>query len=514
MTRVVTADQARAADAAAIAAGTPSFELMRAAGERAAALLCSAFPDNLAHVVVHAGTGNNGGDGYIVAGALADRGHRPRLIAVGPPRTADAERAAAWAASRSLGAEASSPTLIVDALLGTGSTGRPRDRVADAIRVIRDGRADGTPVVALDVPSGLDATTGVADGAVTADWTITFGHMKRGLLIARGASGTITVVDIGLGAHGQDIPGSLGLVDERWVAARIPPIAAESHKGLRRRVAIIGGSEGMSGAIVLAARGAMRSGVGMVRVLVHPASLTAVQVGAPEATAGTWPADDSRLTDLVSSYADAVLVGPGLGKGADARSTLDQLLRVWTGPIVLDADALTLFAGRLDELRAHLMGRPAILTPHVGECARLLGRDTEAVIEDRFAAAFELSARSGSVVLLKGVPTILARPNGDGMVSAAGTPVLGAAGSGDVLGGIAVTLLAQTRSALDSAASAAWVHGRAAELANLGRPVRGVVLDDVLNAVPATWRFETQRPEAPIMTELPAVGDSVRPSAA
>ncbi|MFN8572412.1 MAG: NAD(P)H-hydrate dehydratase [Gemmatimonadaceae bacterium] len=511
MIGVVTAEQARAADAAAIASGTPSFQLMRTAGEHAAALIGDRYPDRLSRVLVLAGPGNNGGDGYIVAGALAAAGHSPRIQAVAPPRSSDAQQAAAWASSVSLGAYSDgAPTLIVDALLGTGSTGRPRGRVADAIREIATYRADGIPIVSLDVPSGMDATTGVADGAVRADWTITFGHMKRGLLVARGASGAITVVDIGLGTHGREIPGSPGLIDEAWVSARVPGIPAEAHKGVRCRVAMVGGDRGMAGATVLAARAAMRSGIGMVRLVVSEQSLAAVQVGAPEATAATWPADDDRMVDVVSSYAQAVLIGPGLGRDSASQRTLEQLLRVWTGPVVLDADALTLFAGRLDELRARLSGRAAVLTPHAGECARLLGCSVEEVLANRFTAPFELSDRTGAVVLLKGVPTVIASPDGRGVVSATGTPVLAAAGSGDVLSGIVVTLLAQTGHALDSAACAAWVHGRAAELANLGRPVRGVVLDDVCRAISAVWRFQSPPLDAPVMAELPAVGDDAR----
>ncbi|MFN8582384.1 MAG: NAD(P)H-hydrate epimerase [Gemmatimonadaceae bacterium] len=262
MIRVVTAGQASAADAAAIASGTASFNLMASAGTHAAALIEARWRDRLRGVLVVAGSGNNGGDGYVVADALRRSGAGVHLLAFGAPRTADAQRAAseAHAVSRERPAGAGEPTLVVDAVLGTGSSGPPRGDAMAGIAEVRQWRARGVPVIALDLPSGLDATTGEADGVVPADWTITFGHVKRGLLIARGTCGRITAVDIGLGRHGEDIAGSLELVDEAWVAARIPLIAAEAYKGSRRRVAIVGGDVGMAGAPILAARGAMRSG--------------------------------------------------------------------------------------------------------------------------------------------------------------------------------------------------------------------------------------------------------------
>ena len=235
--------------------------------------------------------------------------------------------------------------------------------------------------------------------------------------------------------------------------------------------------------------------------------MIAVQVGAPEATAAAWPTDDAMVQAIVDRYAHAVLVGPGLGQTEASRALLDRVLRVWTGPVVVDADALTLFAGRVDALREALAGRPAILTPHASECARLLGLTTDAVLGDRFTVPFELAKASGAVVLLKGVPTIIASPDGSGLISAAGTPVLAAAGSGDLLGGIVATLLAQTTDAFRSAACAAWVHGRAAELANAGRPVRGVTLDDVGRSLADVWRFHAAGPITPVLGELPAVGD-------
>lgn len=507
--RVVTAEQASQADAAAIASGIPSFDLMRAAGERAAAAIAARYPDQAQRALIVAGPGNNGGDGWVVARVLAAHGLSVHVEQVGALRSDDARRAAAEFTASQPSAATLAPSLVVDALLGTGVRGAPRGEVAGAIGSIARYRQTGVPVISLDVPSGLDATTGAADGSVEADWTITFGAIKRGLLLARGHSGAITLIDIGLGVHGSAVDDAPRLVDASAVRDMVPPIPAESHKGIRRRIGIVGGTEGMAGATMLAARGAVRSGIGMVRLIVHQRSVPAVQVGVVEATAAPWPTQDSEARAIVSDYAHALLIGPGLGRNDESRQVLDRMLRVFSGPVVLDADALSLFAGRLDALRSLLNGRQTLLTPHAGECGRLLGRSADDVLAQRFDVAFELARSTGATVLLKGVPTVIAAPDGRTWVSASGTPVLAAAGSGDVLGGIAATLLAQQGDALVAGACAAWIHGRAGEIANAGRPIRGVTLDDVVAGLSEAWRFEPAS-VPPVMLELPAVGDRRR----
>lgn len=507
--RVVTAREAAARDAAAIAAGTPSRSLMHRAGSGAADVIAHAFADRLsAGVAVFAGPGNNGGDAWVVARCLAERGASVTVCETGESRTPDAraerERALPFV---TLGAPSEAAGLVVDGLLGTGTRGEPAGEVALAVLRINELHQSGAAVAALDVPTGLDASTGAAGLAVQADLTVTFGTVKRGHLIARGRCGEIVVVDIGLGTYAELDDGAPRLVDAAWVAGRVPPIAAESHKGGRRRIVIAGGAPGMAGATALAAHGALRSGVGMVRLLVAPESLAAVQASVMEATAATWPMADAELERQVVAYAHAVLAGPGLGRAGASEDFLVRLLRGWTGPVVLDADALSLFTDRLPELAGLLASRPALLTPHVNELARLLGVSADDVLASRFDAARDLARTLGAVVLLKGVPTIVTAPNGERLVSAAGTPVLAAAGSGDVLGGIAATLLAQSGDPFSSAASAAWVHGRAAEIANAGRPIRGVTLDDVLRALPEAWRFGHLATDPVVLARLPRVGD-------
>lgn len=511
--RVTSAAESAALDQAAIAGGVPSRALMRAAGYAAAGEIVSRYlaTENRRGVAVFAGGGNNGGDAWVVAGALATAGVAVRVCEVAPARTPDAQAERAAAMTKPLvtvGVPTGAESVVVDGLLGTGASGTPRGPIADAIARIAAMRASGATVVALDVPSGVDATTGVADGSVVADLTVTFGTIKRGLLIARGRCGGIVVVDIGLGDAGR----AATLIDAGWVGERVPAIPADANKGTRRRVAIVAGGRGMVGASILASRAAHASGVGLARLFVAEANVAAVQGAAYESLAFPWPADDSTAEREIAGVAHAVLIGPGLGTTSEARAVVERVLRVWHGPTVVDADALNLYAGRLGDLAAALGGRPALITPHPAEMGRLTGMTVDQVLERRFEIGADVARELRAAVLLKGVPTVITEPGTASVViSAAGTPVLAAAGSGDLLAGIAVTLLAQTGDPFASAGCAAWVHGTAAEVAGGGR-VRGVVLDDVLRALPLVWAgLSANGIEGrgyPVLAELPAVGES------
>jgi hydroxyethylthiazole kinase-like uncharacterized protein yjeF len=501
----MSAEESMARDAAVIGSGVPSRALMQRAGAAAAAEIGHRYADRLHQgVVVFAGGGNNGGDGWVVAGALAAAGVAVRVSEVAPAKTDDAlaERATALPLV-SLGSASGREGVVVDAVLGTGASSKPRGAAADAVTSMNSLREQGAVVVAIDLPTGVDATTGAADAAVIADLTVTFGAMKRGLLVARDASGEIVVADIGWGARGDH--GQLPeLVDSRWVARRIPRISASAHKGTRRRIAIIGGGVGMVGAPILASRSAARSGAGMVRIHVTHENLAAVQTAAYEAMAQPWPlADDDVAMTTIGEWAHACLIGPGLGRSAATKELVERILRAYHGPVVLDADALNVFEGSADTLGALLAGRPSLITPHVTEFARLAGSHASAVDAARFDAGAALARQLNATVLLKGVPTVITSPSGDRLVSAAGNAALATAGSGDVLGGIAVTLLAQTEDPFASAACAAWLHGRAAEIAVTGRDVRGTTLDGIIAALPRAWELDLPRSRPPVLAELP-----------
>lgn len=515
--RVTTARAAAAADRRAISAGVPSRALMQRAGAAAAAELALRWGEHLGvGVAVHAGTGNNGGDAWVVAAALAAAGHVVRVRAWGgEPRTEDA-RAEYEAAVRHgpLPPPRGDERVVVDGLLGTGATGAPRGWAADGIGAIQRARAGGARVAALDLPSGVDATTGVAAGdAVTADLTLAFGTLKRGALVARDRAGTVVLLDIGLEPFLEAPPTTL------LTRPAVPATAVASHKGTRRKLAVLGGAPGMAGAAILAGRAAVRSGVGMVRLVVAPASLAVVQAALPEALASVWPEAPMELAAL-AGWADAWVVGPGLGASPDTRRLVEQLLASTDAPVLLDADALNVFAGEAPVLATHLAGRAAIVTPHPLEFARLSGRALDDVLAGHFEIGAALSAELRAAVLLKGVPTVVHAPDGRSHVVATGTPALAAAGSGDVLAGIAGTLLAQhagvarpteearAGQAALAAGSAAWVHGRAAEWATRDRgQARGVTLADVIDALPRAWG-DAARPTAgryPVLAELPAV---------
>ena len=508
---------------------------MQRAGAAAAAEMALRLPQLLARGVrIFAGPGNNGGDAWVVARALAATGVVVSVVEPVPARTPDAvaERELALpfvTVERSLNAHCGA-NVIVDGLLGTGASGAPRGAVADAVAAIEESHRQGAYVVALDLPTGVDATSGDAAGAITADLTLTFGTLKRGHLVARQACGAIVVLDIGLGAYAVRDDGAPQVVDEAWVARRLPVIAADAHKGTRKKLAIIGGAGGMAGAAVLAARSAIRSGVGMVRLLVAPESLPVVQGAEPLALAGTWPENDVALERELLSWADGVVIGPGLGRGGDSRVLVDRVLAAWNGPVLLDADALNVFDGDVGALARASRGRPMLLTPHAVEFARLARTDVTNVLNCRYDIGRALAGDTGATVLLKGLPTVVTAPDGSSLVSAAGTPILAVAGSGDVLSGIAGTLLAQTGDALQAGVAAAWIHGRAAEMVSqkvataadararsvveiaLGRPhrssrVRGATLDDVIAALSTAWPNDVHPTRFPVLLHLPAVGE-------
>lgn len=516
--RVVTSSESAARDAAAIAAGIPSRALMQRAGAAAAGEIALRYRDRLDHgVLILAGPGNNGGDAWVVARALAATGVRVRVAEPIAAKTPDAlaERALAVAL---LGADAIAPEpangaeqIVVDGLLGTGASGAPRGVIADAIRRANAVRSTGAAVVALDVPSGLDASTGQSTGdTVSADLTLTFGTLKRGHVVNRDRCGAIVVLDIGLGAFAELDDGAPSLVDEPWIAAQIPPITASAHKGVRKKIALVGGAKGMAGAAILASRAARRSGVGMVKVLVADESLLAMQHDEPYALAAPWPTDDDGVAHDIAAWADCVVIGPGLGRSDASRGVLERVLRGWHGPTVLDADALTLFEGRASDLSAMLGGRPALVTPHPAEFGRLAGIAVDAVLDARFEVGGDIATLLNATVLLKGVPTVITSPTRRTLISASGTPALATAGSGDVLSGMAGTLLAQLGDPFVAGAVAAWVHGRAAERVPMGArdSVRGIALDDVVNELRDSWTFDARPTRYPVLVELPDVSGS------
>lgn len=535
---VTTASESAARDLAAIHAGTPGFTLMLRAGTRATEVVVRDYGRELAHgVVVFAGSGNNGGDAYIVAAQLVRLGVRVVVVAAKPPRTPDAMRATALLAATAQGAnvrcaiitvdealalEAHAPTapdtctrngdhtdvtaharttlvrarIIVDGLLGTGHRGALRDTVAQCATRIAAYRERGATIVALDVPSGLDASTGArAIDGVNAHVTVTFGTIKRGLLIDRAATGRLVVVDIGLRVHGQLSDGAWRYATHGDLSAMLPTTDWNAYKGDRGQLALVGGASGMAGAIMLAARAALHSGIGLTRAFVDGPGVPAVQCGVPQTMASAWDTTVSagEATTRTSNdrpWGTALALGPGLGRQARSHEVLDAALQRYRGlPMVIDADALTLLATRptLDHFGD---GGDVVFTPHAGEFARLTGAPTPVAWQERAAAAVAFAQRTNTTVLLKGTPTLVATPDGaPPTVVARGNAALATGGSGDMLTGIIGALLAQGVRGSHAAVLGAHVHGMAAEHASVQwRSVRGVTLDDVLGSMTHVWR--------------------------
>ncbi|MFE9992848.1 NAD(P)H-hydrate dehydratase [Streptomyces sp. NPDC005381] len=448
--------------------------------QRAAAGLAAACADLLgrvygSRVVLLVGSGDNGGDALYAGARLARRGAGVTAVLLAPDRTHPEGRAALLRAG---GTTATPDTaepllrradLIVDGIVGIGGKGGLRPHAARLAELADASRA---AVVAVDLPSGVEADTGeVLGDAVRADLTVTFGTHKPGLLVdpARGYAGSVHLVDIGL-----DLPeqADLEALQHADVAARLPRPGAASDKYRRGVVGIAAGSARYPGAAVLAVSGALRGGAGAVRY-VGPAA-DAVIARFPETlVSGEGPAKAGRV--------QAWVVGPGIGD--DATSVAEVLAA--DVPVLVDADALRL----ADRETVRARSAPTLLTPHAGEAAALLGVAREAVEEARLASVRELAGLYGATVLLKGATTLVAGPVGGPVrVNATGTAWLATAGSGDVLSGLAGSLLASGLSALDAGSVAAYLHGLAGRFAADGAPAGA---HDVAAAVPEAWRDVT-----------------------
>jgi ADP-dependent NAD(P)H-hydrate dehydratase / NAD(P)H-hydrate epimerase len=472
----------------------PSRVLMEAAGRAAAAVLVREFPDTIARgVLVAAGAGNNGGDGWVMARALQAAGV-PVWVSALDPKTDDAVDNRALArvdGVRELSRGEPWPTaaVVVDALLGTGATGPAKGVVlALAERVA----AHGAPVVALDGPTGLDLSSGEAHGPVKAELCITFGGPRRGHLVAREWCGRIVVVDIGL-PHPD--PAWPFLVTDAWAGARLPKLAPTMHKGDRGRVTVIGGADGMTGAALHAARAALAAGAGLVKLVAARATVEAARASLPDVLtveSALGPELEAEAGEAID-WADALVVGPGLSREPERGAFLKALLARRPVPTVVDADALALFGGALP------VDRPLVFTPHLGEFRQLAGDPlADEAANDRWAAAAKAAQRLKGTVLLKGVPTVIADLRGPIHTVASGNPGLATGGSGDLLAGFIGAFLARGTLPVEAAALGAHALGRAAEQGARQWTARSLRPADVLAALPAVWRaWQDTRPIGP-----------------
>lgn len=481
----------RDADARAIAGGIPGERLMQAAGLAAAREVLAAFPPGSAATVL-VGPGNNGGDGMVVARLLADAGWDVRVQAPGAraPGTPDGARMTALAAQAGITVhEVDLPALraggrvVVDALLGTGTSGAPRGAMGEAVQAVRD---SGAPVVALDIPTGVDADTGAAPGpAIRADLTVTFAAPKAGLHVepGRGLAGRVVVADIGIP---RDVaPDPCAWLAGDGVVAGIPRRSAGDDKYRAGGVLVVGGAHGMGGAARLASRAALRAGAGIVVACVPHGVRLEVAIGTPEVMVQGAPGDDALTVDALDAAMDqaarlgVVAIGPGIGRSAATAPVVRALLAALEHPVVLDADGLWHLGDDLAALRSR--PGPTVITPHAGEAARLLGVGRGDVEAGRLGAARALCERSGAVALLKGPGTIVQAPGALPVVVQGGSQVLATAGSGDVLTGIIAALIGRGMDAADAAVAGAVLHGRSGTMAGKGD---GTIAGDIIEALP------------------------------
>lgn len=505
---VVSASEAAAWDATARTQyRIPSRVLMETAGRAVAQVLVAELPDAAsAGVLVAAGAGNNGGDGWVIARAL-HAARIPVYVAAVDPKTDDAIDNRALArldGVRELGREEAWPRagVIVDALLGTGAAGPAKgDVLALAQRLVEYG----APIVAVDGPTGLDLTSGEAHGPIHAQLTVTFAAPRRGHLLAREWCGKVVVVDIGLPPADTAWP---LLVTDAWAAERLPRLAPQMHKGDRGRVCVVGGADGMSGAALHAARAALAAGAGLVKLVAAHETIVAAQASLPDVLTVETAIGETLEPAVVEAleWADAVVLGPGLGREPRAAREVfvRQVLSRRPVPTVIDADALHLF--RADVPTG---SRALVCTPHLGEFRALAGDAlADEAANDRWSAAARAAAKLKCTVLLKGVPTVIADLRGPAHVVASGNPGLATGGSGDLLSGFVGAFLARGTAPAEAAALGAHALGRAAELGARQWTARSLRPADLLAALPEVWRaWKDVKPAGgrpPVLVELEA----------
>jgi ADP-dependent NAD(P)H-hydrate dehydratase / NAD(P)H-hydrate epimerase len=488
------ADEMRAVDRWAIEQqGVPSLQLMEVAGRAVAEAAAEVAGSNRAAIVC--GKGNNGGDGLVAARILREMGFEVEALLLAPgDQLSDDGRAnldrfegAQHLDAGELGRAIARAGVVVDAVFGTGFAGSPRDPAAAAIDAISEADA---PVVATDIASGVNASSGEIEGrAVSADVTVTFHAPKLGHWIAPGKehTGELRVAPIGI-PDGAPIDPLGGLIDPR-VLELVPPRAPGSTKFTSGQVTIVGGSRGLTGAVCLAAMGAIRAGAGYATVAV-PADLERIfEVKLTEVMSIGCASRDGRLRPAASEQilkaterAAAVVLGSGMGREQGTQRLVRELAERIEAPLVIDADGLNAFAGRIESLAGRKA--PFVLTPHAGEMGRLLDRESDAIDAKRAESAKEAARRSGGIVVLKGDDSIVT--DGETVaVNRVSSPQLATAGTGDVLSGMVAAMIARGVEPFAATCAAVVAHSRAGRAAGDRVGHDSVIAGDVVESIPA-----------------------------
>lgn len=478
----------------------PSLILMENAGRKVAEVVHQMLGPN-SRVVILAGKGGNGGDAMVVARYLHNWGHRVKLFYLYPESELTGDTAVNAAICASLDIERSVlddrqlpklkiaiavSDLVIDGMLGTGVQGPVSGLIEQIIQVVND---SSKPVLSIDIPSGLPARTGRPEGAcIKANYTVTLQAPKLGMVQYPGLDyiGQLTVVDIGLPPKLLE-PIPYHLTEAKDVAAMLPERAPDSHKGTYGRMFLLAGSAGMTGAALLAAEGALRSGVGLLTCGVAKSLNSIFKVKLPEAMTLLLPEEPEgvvgyRSRDTIREFlfqCDAWAIGPGLTTQGEVPHLVTDLLAEFALPVVVDADALTGLAktGGLEKLAAP---DKVVLTPHPGELARLLNTDIASIQADRIEMAQATAVAYGCTVVLKGARTVIASPDSSVYINPTGNAGMATGGSGDVLTGIIASLLAQGMSPRDAAVAGVYLHGRAGDLAAQRLGQRSMLPSDLI----------------------------------
>jgi ADP-dependent NAD(P)H-hydrate dehydratase / NAD(P)H-hydrate epimerase len=489
----------------------PSLVLMENAGEAIAAALIERFGKIAKRgVLIICGKGNNGGDGLVVARRLKKKSIPCEVALLGrkediSPDAAENLRAYLKVKGKVFEATADQPALlrerlkgkklVVDAILGTGLQENVRGPFAEAIALIN---SSGVPVLAVDVPSGLDSDSGRPLGAaIKADMTVALGYPKLGEVIYPGVScvGELVVADIGIHADAvEEVRPRAELLEEEGMGRLVPEREPDSHKGSYGHLLVMAGSRGKTGAAVLACRAPMRVGAGLV-TLAAPRSLNDILAGAlVEAMTEPLKDNDDEVMEPLGDHEwrrllekkSAVLFGPGVGVNDSTRGALWWLLRNLAMPCVIDADGLNLLAGNVERLGG--AKRPPVLTPHPGEMARLIGADTATVNRDRVGVARSFAEAHRCYVVLKGARTVIAAPDGRIFINPTGNAGMASGGMGDALAGILGGLLAQGFAVEDALKLGVFLHGFAGDRVAMVKGQIGLVASDVIEALPEGLR--------------------------
>jgi NAD(P)H-hydrate epimerase len=495
-------------DQETIARFCPGLELMERAGRKVTEYILTRFPEKGFKAAIFVGPGNNGGDALVVARRLCEQNRACTVFYLGAPeeftmdtlknhqrlqqKAQDFRRLKEVSLTRSdwlnlIGKEFVDTSVIVDGLFGTGLTRPLEDRSLGTVRMINE---SGIPVVSIDTPSGVNGDTGeVLGDAVRAQSTVTMGYPKLGLLHHPGKAhvGHLVVADLGFPEEVLQVH-SMGiyLIDGAEAARRLPPRREDAHKYQCGTALIIAGSRMYTGAVLLTAEAALRSGCGMVycavpesiRDLVEPELREAITIAVPETKDGTIAPGAWPVIEPYVEKADVLVVGPGMSRHPETTRFIHDLLERSSKPLVIDADGLNALEGKSEALTGRNV--PVVITPHSGELSKLVSREIPRTPLERIEATREIARTLGVILVHKGAPTLVASAGGEVWVNHHGTSALATAGTGDVLTGLIGGLVAQGGSPIDAACVGCYLHGRSGETAARTRGVRGVIAGDLL----------------------------------